>query len=968
MVEVRLLGPVALVSGGVGVPLGGAKQRAILAFLALRTPRLATTAQIIEAVWGPDPPKSARNAVQVYLSALRKALGEGVEIERSGDAYRLVGADLKVDASEFVAAVAEGRSALRSGDAQRAARLLATALQTWIGEPLGGTEGLPFHGAACQGLTDARAVARLDRAESLIRQGLLDEAQTEARTAIAERPYEEQAWSALARAQYLAGRQRDALDTCRDLRNMLAEDLGIDPSPMLAELEVAILNQTVDGGHLPEVPAERLGEPPVRQSLPPLPRLFVGREVLVQEAVDQLGMHRFVSLVGLGGIGKTTVARAVSHRLHAEGCLVHFCELETETAPGAALERVRRQVGLDEDQPDISFAALGDDVLVVLDNVEQVSDLGPALAAAWRGSRASLLVTSRRALCMRGEVVLHVGPLSLEQVGGAPSPAAALFLAHVQRARHDLDLAAALPSSERVCELLDGIPLAIELTASRTRVLTVDQVAARLQSGAASALDPSRMVDVPARQISLRAIVESTVDELSEPASVLLDWLAAMDGWTSLELLEAVAGAESRGEAGIQDVIGSVEDLVDSGLVDAQSDGRVRLHTPIRDYLKQRGDPSAKDDAVRGAVERLVAEVAPTLFGTTSAAGLDRLERDHDTVMGSLARAIEQDRARPAAAITLGLNRYWLLTGRVLEAARWIDATRSLNNLRPLDECRLDILAGTFASYLTAPSAVAQLVEALGRAKTLGVPADRLVVNGWCCLAAAEATGGNTDLAAIHAAEAARIAEKSGNQGLRNLARDVGGFVAAHRGDFQAALDVTLASLADARRQGDMHDVVTLLLGAIDDLMGLGRVEEALIFSTEAFDLVRDLRTGPWLFGHVVTTHGTALLAAGRVAESRGLLAEGVRIASVQFPDSTALGDRLALLAVGFALERSDELAARVWGAAETSANATSPHTRLSPILVGHIEELADRLGARFKVLEAAGATAPENLISDLLA
>ncbi len=93
--------------------------------------------------------------------------------------------------------------------------------------------------------------------------------------------------------------------------------------------------------------------------------------------------------------------------------------------------------------------------------------------------------------------------------------------------------------------MLDGIPLAIELTASRTRVLTVDQVAARLQSGAASALDPSRMVDVPARQVSLRSIVESTIEALSESASVLLDWLAAMDGWTSLELLEAVAGAES---------------------------------------------------------------------------------------------------------------------------------------------------------------------------------------------------------------------------------------------------------------------------------------------------------------------------------------------------------------------------------------------------------------------------------------
>ncbi len=115
------------------------------------------------------------------------------------------------------------------------ARLLAAAFRPGSANRSAASRACPFTGRRAEDSTDARAVARLDRAESLIRQGSLDEAQTEARTAIAERPYEEQAWSALARAQYLAGRQRDALDTCRDLRNMLAEDLGIDPSPALAD-------------------------------------------------------------------------------------------------------------------------------------------------------------------------------------------------------------------------------------------------------------------------------------------------------------------------------------------------------------------------------------------------------------------------------------------------------------------------------------------------------------------------------------------------------------------------------------------------------------------------------------------------------------------------------------------------------------------------------------------------------------
>lgn len=962
VVDVRLLGPVSLVSGGALVPLGGPKQRAVLALLALKSPRLTTTDQLIDAVWGADAPDSARNAVQVYISGLRKALGKGAQIERAGDAYRLVGSDLSVDAGAFVTAVAEGRSALRAGDASRARRVLAEALRLWVGEPLSGVESQPFHAEACQQLIEARAAARLDHAESLLRENDYSAAQEEARAAISEHPYEEQAWSVLARAQYLSGRQRDALDTCRRLRATLADELGIDPSPALAQLEVSILNQDVPTKRHPD--GRDSAVEPEAHRLPQLPDPFVGRESLVQEAIDRLASNPLVSLVGLGGIGKTTVARAVAHRLVADGRVVHFCELETETTARAALERVCRVVGIDADPADMSFAGLPRGVVVVLDNVEQISGFGHALASAVKGSEACWLVTSRRPLRLRSEAVVLVGPLSLDSDGGLPSAAASLFLALAERVHPGLDRSAALHSGERVCEMLDGIPLAIELTASRTRVLTVDQIATRLQVGASSVLGESRRVDVPARQVSLGAIVGATIEALGSPASNLLDWLVSMDGWTSLELVETIL----KGEQGAH-LMDCVEDLVDSGLIDADDDGRVRVRTPIRDFVGRQGDRSARDLAVIEVVAALVEEVAPTLFGRASGTGLGLLERDADTVAGSLSRAVDQGLPNQAAAITLGLNRFWLLTGRWSEARRSIEATMALPTLDAEDRVRLQILAGTFGSYANDPAAPRRLHEALEQGPVLGLTVDRLVVNGWCCLAATAAQRGEAEAAEAHAAEAGRLAAITDDPTLKGLARDVFGFVAAHVGNFEGALDATMAGLTEARQSGDTYDVVNLLSAAAEDLVSLNRYDEALIASTEAFELMRDLPGSP-LLGQVLVHHATSLVAVGRVAESRGMLTEALRIARDQFPNPMAMGDRLSILAVAAALERSDELAARLWGAAEAllGDQGTSGRKHLPPSFLVHIDDLSERLGTRFSGIVMVGAATPTHVIEALLA
>ena len=193
-------------------------------------------------------------------------------------------------------------------------------------------------------------------------------------------------------------------------------------------------------------------------------------------------------------------------------------------------------------------------------------------------------------------------------------------------------------------------------------------------------------------------------------------------------------------------------------------------------------------------------DIAPTLLGSETSSGLDRIARDHDPVTGALAVAVSEGLAGDATAIVLAMNRYWLLTGRIVEGRRWIEAVSKMPGLTDTDRTRVAILAGTFASYQNDASAAAALESALVTADTLGVPVDRLVVNGWCCLAALQAQRGEHDESRRLSGIAGRVADSSGDAGLQGLARDVRGFVAAYASDYDVAVECHLACLWNTRR------------------------------------------------------------------------------------------------------------------------------------------------------------------------
>ncbi len=954
MLQVRLLGAVGAASGADDVPLGGPKPRAVLAVLGLAAPRACSSDTIIDSLWGEEPPASARNAVQVHVTGLRKSLRpHGVEIERVGDGYALRG-PVSVDVDEFETLVSGGRAALRSGDVARSVQMLAAALDLWGGAPFGGIDAAPFTVGARPQLEGTRSAALSDLAEAHLRSGDPHAAACTAQQLLDDHPYDERGWITLATAHYWQGQQDLALQTCRRARDVLLDELGIDPTAALAEVESQILRHSLVDRTVAAAPVAA----PPKPQLPALPQLVAGRDELVADVVERLRQgQRLVTLVGLGGIGKTTLALAVAHRLADEGQSVAFCPLETDVEPSAALDRVCRVLGVEpEDDPSAALAAARPGAVLVLDNAEQVAGFGTPLDELLAAAPALVaLVTSRRPTGARLEHAVAVPPLSAQS-------AQDVFLTHAERVRPGIGAGQA-DAVQDLCALLDGIPLALELAAGRVRTLTPQQLLRRIEDQRTSVLDGSATTAVPARQASLGRVLREAYDALPAPARRLFELLGSYDGWVSIELLEASA------QDWVPDTVEALDELVACGLVELDLEGRTRMRRPIRELahsLGPRGDLDAR--LVRQVVE-LATGSAPLLFGAGATQALHRLRRDEDALVVALSRATESEDAGSAAALVLALNRYWLLSGRLNEGRRWIQRAVELPGHTDASSARLGVLAGTYASYLNQPGTPTLLTDALERVAHVGLPVDRLMVNGWCCLAAYAAHHGDVPTAERAAREAAVLAELSDDPGLVALARDVDGHVAAYVGDHDRSLAANLSGIADAQRSGDAHDVVNLMVNAAVDLMYLDRLDEAIAYADEAFDRCARVDVGP-LLGYVLLIRGSALAIAERPAAARGNLLEALRIARDRYLDPLATADILYALGACATQEMMDDEACRCFGAADAvyAEQGVTSAERLAAAIVRTQRLVRDRVGDdRFATMAALGAADWDRAVDRLL-
>ncbi|MFI7010064.1 BTAD domain-containing putative transcriptional regulator [Streptomyces sp. NPDC050145] len=628
-----VLGPVRAWRGADPLATGSPQQRALLAALLLREGRTATAGELIDAVWGDESPQQALAALRTYASRLRKILDPGVLVSESGGyAIRSLSGDaLDLTAAESLWTDAE--KARHAGDLCQARALLSKALGLWDGEPLANVPG-PYAETQRTRLEEWRLQLLEARLDMDLEQGCHAEAVSELTALTAAHPLRERLRELLMLALYRSGRQAEALAVYADTRRLLADELGVDPRPGLAELQQRILNADPSLAE-PSAPAAEPAATPVRPAqLPATVPDFTGRASFVDELSEVLssahsetgaGSVMAVSAVaGIGGVGKTTLAVHVAHASRAafpDGQL--YVDLQGAGARAAEPETVLgsflRALGTaDSAIPDSleERAALyrstldGRRVLVLLDNARDAAQVRPLLPGT---EGCAALITGRvRMVDLAGAHLVDLDVMS-------PDEALLLFTRIVGEERVASEREAALD----VVAACGFLPLAIRIAASRLaarRTWTVSVLAAKLAD------ERRRLDELQAGDLAVKATFELGYGQL-EPAQARAFRLLGLADGPDISLA-AAAAALNLDQDDTEDVL---ESLVDTSLLESAAPGRYRYHDLVRLYARACAERDELPPEEReAAMSRLLD------FYLATAAGVYAIERPGDRLVDHL--------------------------------------------------------------------------------------------------------------------------------------------------------------------------------------------------------------------------------------------------------------------------------------------------------------------------------------------
>ena len=684
--QIGILGPFEVhTDGGALADVPGARLRALLIALALEPGRIVSKATLIDWIWGQEPPADTANALQRLVSRLRKALPEE-SIEGHPGGYRLTTEPDAVDAVQFERLIGQARDA----EGSRRVRLLREALALWRGAAMAdvGLADSEALDAAAARLERLRLAALEDRFDAEVALGHGAELLAELTDLAAAHPERERLVAALMRALAAAGRDSEALLAYERTRETLADLLGVDPSPELSAVHVALLRGEL--GRREENP---------KTNVPAELTSFVGREADVAAVRELIEEHRLTTLIGPGGSGKTRLATETARTLLGDlpdgAWLVELAALGAGGSDGDVAQATLAGLGLRDallgttpsaDPVDGLIAAIRDrEMLLILDNCEHVIESAAAFAERVLGrcQRLRILATSREPLGITGEALWQVEPLALP--GASPgsgeiesSPAVRLLRDRAGAVRKDLGGDARTWSTmARICRALDGMPLAIELAAARLRTMTIEQLASRLDDRFRLLTSGSRTA-LP-RHKTLRAVVDWSWELLTDAERTVLRRLSVFSGGASLEAAERVcavyavpfSGEQSAAEQ--DEVLELLTSLTEKSLLLTEGDGtdgalRYRMLGTIKEYaadrLTEAGESGLARQAHLGYFTDLAEAAEPHLFRAEQLAWLARLEADHDNISAAMRDAIAAGEAQAAMRLAAAAGWYWWLSGR----------------------------------------------------------------------------------------------------------------------------------------------------------------------------------------------------------------------------------------------------------------------------------------------------------------
>ncbi|WP_066042541.1 BTAD domain-containing putative transcriptional regulator [Herbiconiux solani] len=899
-VRVGVLGPVAArtatagATGGTLVEASGPRAKALLAALALAAPRPVSAERLTDEIWGDDPPRGARAALQTLVSRLRSSVGDEL-IESLPSGYRLTLEPTAIDLMAAEELLERARIAVADGSPDAATALAGKAVALWRGEP-----GADLDDGALADALDGRAAHVFDALQTVaagaaLALGRAETAEELARGLAGRAPFDDTAHLLLMRALDARGRSTEAVAVYAGFRERVQDAFGTSPDVELQALHLELLGRDAPAGGSDRSPVEK--PLPVRSSagrgigrgIRAAPNALIGRETAVTAILALLEIARVTTILGPGGLGKTRVAHEVAARSLDRFRAVAVVELASVRSEEDVVFGIASALGIRDSG---NGRRLGDQVvradlrtrilnrlgetrtLLVLDNCEHVIEAAAEWCATLTAElpELTILTTSRTPLAISSERVFALAPLG----AGETDDAVRLFLDRATAARQDAVLPVATVA--RLCARLDGLPLAIELAAARVRTMSIDEIERRLSNRFALLAGGDR--SAPERHRTLLAVIEWSWNLLGRDEQRALARLSEFADGFGAEAAGAVVFAGAAGASTTTATSASspesIEDLLDAlvaqSLVmvrETRTGLRYRMLETVREFgqlqLERQGARDEVRDALFAWADDFSRARGARMDGREQVPTFREVTAEEDNLIDVLRRAIDAGRPDIVTSVFALLAYYWSLRSAHSEVDAFsrpvFDAIR---HFEPAPD-EVDALAGVLV-IITATTMVSDLrfaVRPLGRLRwllrTRSVRDRRLIAVAEIMMAA-----GN----AVELAARVERAMASDDRATALLGTLIAGISAENDGDRDTAAVVTRNGARLAAELGDTWGaaMAAQMLAALASQSA--EPEEALRWARPAREglavigATEDLQQLDWVIG--VNSIGVGNLAAAR--------------------------------------------------------------------------------------------------------